>query len=216
MTSRPILFSGPLVRAILAGEKTETRRLVTMSTSTSYDVEQAERRWPSGELRKAGWSTLLDDSGRTYVAPRVMPGDTLWVREAWRTSAEFNDVKPSDVPAGSPVSYEADGQSIGVAPRWGKGRPSIFLPTWAGRITLRVTDVAVERLQAITDEGAKAEGITDNSMEAFALGMPSGHYRNRFALLWDSINGKRPGASWADDPWVWVIKFQRLEPGEEK
>ncbi len=81
------------------------------------------------------------------------------------------------------------------------------MPRWACRLTLRVTDVRAERVQEITNDGALAEGI-DHTAEAFAAGMPSGHYRSRFALLWDQINGKRPGAAFDDDPWVWVYKFE--------
>jgi hypothetical protein len=143
------------------------------------------------------------------VASRFKAGDLMRVRESWRTCATLDHVKPSELPEDAPILYAADKHARGETGEWGKGRPSIFLPKRASRIRLRVTEVRAQRLQWITDDDALAEGI-EMVMESFAAGMPSGHYRSEFALLWDRINGKRPGASWSANPWVWVLKFERL------
>ena len=89
-------------------------------------------------------------------------------------------------------------------PKW---RPSIYMPRWASRITLEVTSVRVERLQAITEEGAKAEG-----MGSVLEGTACPRYLQAFEKLWESINGNRPGCDWASSPWVWVVQFKRVQP----
>jgi hypothetical protein len=217
MTERPILFSGPLVRAILAGTKIETRRLVTKSTSSMVDETRAAwdgLRWDEATVNRltsgVAQGLLVPGPGGFHgVAARAIAGDILRVRESWRTCATLGHVKPSELPEDAPILYTADKHARGETGEWGKGRPSIFLPKWASRIRLHVTEVRAQRLQWITDDDAIAEGI-EMVMESFAAGMPSGHYRSEFALLWDRINGKRPGASWSANPWVWVLKFERL------
>jgi hypothetical protein len=242
VTERPILFSGPLVRAILADLKTETRRLVTPGTSVvSYPWDQLDwnahvcestNRSDHGEpctgrcLGRDYHCAFVDghpsepcgfghgeyihvpgkEETRQRVFCRTTPGDVLRVRESWRTCATLDHVKPSELPEDAPILYAADKHARGETGEWGKGRPSIFLPKWASRIRLRVTDVKAERLQWITDDDALAEGI-EMVMESFAAG---GHYRSEVALRWDRINGQRPGASWAANPWVWVLKFERV------
>lgn len=212
MADRPILFSGPLVRALLSGIKTETRRLVTKSTSTSYGLDRAARPWPAtisgpNGLQRTGDKTLWSGLTRTYVAPRIQSGDTLWVREtfycdhAGYPDAPIDEMLPmieyrashdcASWEAGCPCADE-DGH--------GSWRPSIFMPRWASRIILRVTEVRAERVQEITHTGALAEGLEPDE--------PGFNARVPFARLWDEINGKRPGAAWSDNPWVWVIKFE--------
>lgn len=203
MKERPILFSAPMVRALLSGAKTQTRRLVKPQPMDSG----APDHWRDTTAR----------------CPYGAPGDRLWVRETW---APFDgDTNRNAAPAGVPAMYRAD-RSFMVEP--GRWRPSIHMPRWASRIDLEVTAVRVERLQAITEEDAKAEGA-DSLTASQALwkgsasqdgcaraGYPdapcnTGDWtpRDCFRLLWGAING--PG-SWDTNPWVWVVEFKRVQP----
>lgn len=190
MTERPILFSGAMVRALLEGEKTQTRRVIGQSPLKPLNI------------------------GCRYGTV----GDQLWVREAWNLARALRDCEgivddeqlwtgplPKQDPRGKRVfddwcvGYAADGGP----PPW---RPSIHMPRWASRITLDVTAVRIERLQHISEDDACAEGclpISASPPKGFAA-------RDQFQVLWDSINGKRPGCTWADNPWVWVVEFRRL------
>jgi hypothetical protein len=206
MTDRPILFSGPMVRAILEGRKTQTRRIFPHRT-----VER-----PDGFVdvyRGADIDSWIGTfrPGGMFTSPYGEPGDRLWVRETWLLF-EHSDV-------GTTIVYEADGardswydEDIPYGwnpPKQGMrgGRvPGIHMPRWASRITLEVTSVRVERLQAITDADARAEGVMSR-LEDLALPL---HHVVAFAGLWDEINGKR--ASWESNPWVWVVGFRRVEP----
>lgn len=210
MADRPILFSGPMVRALLAGTKTQTRRPV------KYPVADGKHGWhpvPTGfEFRPGG-------SDRP-VCPYGRPGDRLWVREAWRAPAEFNSVKPSDLTAsstallGTPIVYEA---SRHESVQFGKLRPSMFMPRWACRLELEITGVRVERLQDISDADAAAEGtpcyvcgepmtgISEADCHCFHRKAMASDYR----ALWENING---AGSWDANPWVWVVEFRRIAP----
>jgi hypothetical protein len=196
MKERPILFSAPMVRAILDGTKTQTRRVCKMEVRAGM---------PEPE-----WRSLLT------VCPYGRPGDErLWVRETWRASSHFDKVPPREIPNGAELFYEA----TSVAREWrttvGKMRPSIHMPRWASRITLEITGVRVELLQDISDENAIAEGCPKNHNDYY-LGGPhavSGRKqmataRKAFRDLWESLNG--PGSREAN-PWVWVVEFKRLE-----
>jgi hypothetical protein len=165
VTEHGILFSAPMVRAILEGRKTQTRRVLNpMHISVTGEL----LRWPYGDR-----------------------GDRLWVRETWRVGSDNR------------VHYRADEPDGG-----GPWRPSIFMPRGASRITLVVTDVRPERLQDISEGDAEREGVDGPSCSDEAYGWyPSGSFRD----LWISLNGKRPGCSWADNPWVWVLTFERVE-----
>jgi hypothetical protein len=220
MTERPILFSGPLVRAILEGRKTETRRLITKGTSRMLARTRAA--WDGLAWREAKLNRLTSghdvgllvpgsDTMTHGVSAMIRSGDTLYVRESWRTSAAWDEAKPSKLPATAPIIYAADEP---LESWMGKLRPSIFMPRWASRIILRVTDVCAERVQEITGTGARAEGVLLPNpgrtvvMPRYAI---DDLYVGTFEDLWDSINGKRDGATWADNPWVWVIKFEVAE-----
>ena len=224
MKERPILFSGPLVRAILAGEKTETRRLVRRparcSTASFADamLKADQEGWPG--VMKTG-----PEDGLVWAIrpPYGAAGDVLWVRESWATAASLDDLSPSAIgqkaiDAGysqpwAPVWWMADGgynnavSRLGAEDEWGgcgRWRPSIHMPRWACRLRLVVTETRIEPLHAIDDAGALREGVdrTNTSIPGYA--------RTRFERLWDSINGKRPGAAWEHNPWVWVIRFEVL------
>lgn len=140
-----------------------------------------------------------------YSCPYGVPGDQMWVKESYRFGVEWDEESPNQVePMGGPgiVWYAATDR---LTEGWGKLRPSIHMPRWASRITLEVTGLRVERLQDITEADAIAEGVTET------FDGPGGcHERTtaaeNFRPLWESINGS---ASWAENPWVWVVEFQR-------
>jgi hypothetical protein len=201
MKERPILFGGPMVRAILDGRKTVTRRLVKPRPTLALNT-RANTSGAFIDRRKVNAHSIADVLVR---CPHGKPGDRLWVRETFAT----------DVP-GCPdgLSYRADhrdprGDGPANQMRW---RPSIHMPRWASRITLEIVDVRVERLCEIDQQDAEREGIDRfgggwrdylHDDEALITGPAS------FATLWESING--PG-SWDANPWIWRVEFRRVEP----
>lgn len=201
---RPILFSGPMVRAILEGRKTQTRRVVKGKGiwSVEFKDDHSDDLWPGYEGEHGEWQWM--------PCPYGERGDRLWVRET------FFCVTGNPGPV--VCNYKADfaGDEFG-----GLWKPSIHMPRWASRITLEVTGVRVERLNEISNEDIVAEGI-----EAIGKGfqMPDGSYaqagrceskasttRQLFSSLWESING---AGSWEANPWVWVVEFRRVD-GEQ-
>ncbi|AIR90191.1 hypothetical protein [Pseudomonas cremoricolorata] len=209
---RPILFSAPMVRAILDGRKTVTRRPARIQPRSkgdigSYGVGQPFIRHP-------------DPAKRNPECPYGRPGDRLWVREAWAADAQVDSITPRDLSHGEPIAYPADGsvRQTGCAMiSQGRGRPSIHMPRWASRILLEITDVRVERLQHITEDQAKAEGVrlyTDHAelgdwWHVEGIETYSSDPRKSFELLWTGINGAE---SWEVNPWVWVVEFKRIQP----
>ena len=195
MISRPILFSAPMVRAILEGRKTQTRRIIKDPAPTQSPVWFDRASWEDDfglvvrDRQGVGRGTWSRE------CPYGQPGDRLWVREAWQALCEHDDLAPAEIPQGSDIQYPAtyDG--------WvSKRRPSIHMCQWMSRITLEITGLRVERLQAITEEDAKDEGCGAH---------PVGAARGWFHDLWDEINGPE---SWDANPWVWVVEFRRVEP----
>jgi len=214
MTERPILFSAPMVNAILEGRKTQTRRMMEVQPPDWYDgyVDKASNDafavW-LGETEK-------DDAtqGGELKFPYGNEGDTLWVRENFRFGTGYDNVKPSAVPKEPFVKiwYEADGDTPPHG--FGKQRPSIFLPRYFSRLTLRITDIRVERLQSISEEDAQAEGAAYHN--GGAIGNSGWRHdlkdvhptaRQSFGRLWCEINGRE---SWDSNPFVWVIGFERV------
>lgn len=189
---RPILFSAPMVRAILAGRKTVTRRIVKVAWHPSHGIDRC---------------------------PYGAPGDRLFVKETWRAALDLDKYSPMQIGEKSinagyskpwaPLKYEADDVEVNrgslrdFGDAWGKTRVSIYMPRWTSRITLEVTGVRVERLHAITESDAKAEGV---DCHHHAVGADRPTYRASFSLLWRDINGD---GSWKSNPWVWVVSFQR-------
>lgn len=196
------MFSAPMVRAILAGTKTQTRRLVK-------DAGDHILFWRRGEEDPRRW-VACDGLPIGYVyCPYGEPGDRLWVRETWYyDGVDTRRVAPDDRDLRL-LEYRADHDCRG----WEAGcpcndengrscwRPSIHMPRWASRLTLEVTAVRVERLQDIREPDACAEGL--GSPITRDCKVP------KFARLWDEINGKR--ARWDSNPWVWVVSFKKLE-----
>jgi hypothetical protein len=203
---RPILFSAPMVRAILEGRKTVTRRIFKHRTVERSDGFVDVYSGPDID----SWIGTFRPGGM-FTSPYGEPGDRLWVRETW---CRRWDETRSDWDG---FYYRADGVDVLDRDDHSKSpwRPSIHMSREASRITLRVTSIRVERLQAITEEGAKAEGaawridVGGDLHGPFAdIEGPIG-YREHFRDLWDQINGAR--ASWDSNPWVWVVGFERVE-----
>ncbi|MFF6743141.1 hypothetical protein ACET5C_17155 [Pseudomonas aeruginosa] len=227
MKERPILFTGPMVRAILEGRKTVTRRVMKYQphedasvTVGNYNITVVDRhgeQQPRPEAFGAWWS----DGERGCICPHGQPGDRLWVREAWAADAQVDAIAPRDLSQGEPIWYPADfsvRQTGCSMISKGRGRPSIHMPRWASRILLEITAVRVERLHDITEDQAEEEGVErpENitnvdvwdgaERELFnAMNQP----RARFRRLWSDINGSE---SWDANPWVWVVEFKRVTP----
>lgn len=183
MSEKPILFSAPMVKAILDGRKTQTRRIVKPQPKMSDDGKVD---W----IIKGQWCGAWTlGKGGNMTCPYGAIGTHLWVRETW---CEDNGriIYKADFPT-------ADG-STGATFKW---KPSIFMPRVASRITLEVKNIRVERLQDITDSDAIREGIPD--YPDFVGECPVDDFRE----LWSKINGEK---SWNENPFVWVVEFTKL------
>lgn len=193
-TERPILFSGPMVRAILDGHKTQTRRVVKVGDT----IEERDdgTRWPYFTTWTHG-----DDGSPWASCPYGEPGDRLWVRESFVYRSKHDR-----------YYYKADHEAPFTAPyAHGGWKPSIHMPRAASRLTLDVTAIRVERLQEISEADAIAEGVLRTGGRAQ---LQPNHFRparELFSELWDSINEDR--APWASNPWVWVVEFSRVTEG---
>lgn len=235
---RPILFSGEMVCAIRDGRKTQTRRVVKPRREGGHISGPASE--PGGAIESFGGGAWHKPAGiEVQSCPYGAPGDRLWVRETWNVC----DAEPSDWPGavepgeplpmipkqrlpGTLVLYAAD-RSSDEYDTW---RPSIHMPRWACRLTLEITGIRVERVQDISDDDCRAEGV-DEPRAMSGLGYHPGHrcwhpldaghpvygvgvqcirgMRAEYASLWDSLNAKR-GHSWESNPWVWVLEFRRI------
>lgn len=214
MKTTPILFTGEMVRAILEGRKTQTRRLVKPQPEPIPDDVWKDKRvdpsrkfwWPSNKADR-----MVEIRDMSAVAPLGTIGDRLWVREKWcikMVSGEF--VTRED--GNSSCWYEADGIDVEACDENGSSRyrkdgspaspwhPSIHMPRWASRLTLEITGVRVERVQSITEEDAFSEGVT-----LYGTTRYENECRDAFRALWDSIYH-----NWSDNPWVWVYDFKRI------
>ena len=216
MKQTGIIMSGDHPRKILDGTKTLTRR-----TSGLEGVNTKPDDWELIGLNASGlweFSNRHIDLGVRCKCPYGQVGDRLWVRETWAVSRLYNNLAPRLIDKDATVLYFADGKEKSY---WiGRTRPSIFMPRWASRITLEITEVRVERLQEISDEDAIAEGIerhTDSGNNIFWFEVASDYHGSTqsvtaieaFGKLWDSLNAKR-GYSWESNPWVWVINFKEM------
>lgn len=227
MKARPILFSAPMIRALLAGTKTQTRRLVNPKaveaieflggrcddqpmTSDDFSIEWAESH-EDGPVQKTYPPQWCVRSAE-YPEEGIIPvghaygniGDLLWVRETHAPRSDCWGRWQESVLRGfshfetDQLRYAAD-HGEHFIDKW---RPSIFMPRWASRITLRITDVRVQRLQEISEEDAKAEGV-EAVMHKKVHGWTP--HVLEYSLLWDRINGT---GSWRENPWVWALTFE--------
>lgn len=192
MKTKPILFSTPMVKAILEGRKTQTRRIVKSIPNDTFQIWFDGGEWIVQNKNGQCWTKKLK--------PRYHKNDILWVRETFQHTKCLN-LHPSDDNYG--YIYKSDDQPWEDYENW-KWKPSIFMPKEAARIFIKVINVHVQRLQDISESDAIAEGII---IEKTPFIEPA----NAFASLWQSINGKK---SWAQNPFVWVYEFERTEKPE--
>jgi hypothetical protein len=241
MKERPVLFSPPMVRALLDGSKSQTRRIVKWPRAAFLHgrTPLIDRTFkdgaPGAEYIHCAYGS--GDLGDDYQSSRVFcpygdPGDRLWVKETWSTSKSLDDKSPSAIALQSaqagyerpwaPLRYAADDRIVNWDPSiWGdagKTRVSIHMPRWASRITLEVTGVRVQRLQDISEANAKAEGVS--------LAQLSGIGDEQSIIDSKKTKGSHPRtlafailwdtingdrASWRSNPWVWIVEFKRIE-----
>lgn len=226
MKERGMIFNGEMVRAILDGRKTQTRRPVKFPVHDKNLGCELAGNELAGEL----------SAGNYLNSAFGKPGDRIWVREAFRVHSRATDVATLAYKASERNSWTEQTHRVPVAvcnkpatpEKW---TPSLHMPRWASRILLEITDVRVERLNAISEEGAQREGVhtevwdqtvvarnyedSDEFFQFWSDDMPhyvemNQLYRSSFRSLWDSIYGEE---SWKANPWVWVIEFKRVEGG---
>lgn len=220
MKERGMIFNSEMVRAILDGRKTQTRRVMKVQpsdgfhpTHNGYDLDLNAHWYTPGVVDKNGYLQPakkdvfgVADENEGYACPFGAVGDRIWVRET------FCPVPDHEEPAGcSAILYAADGNGP-----YGKWVPSIHMPRWASRLTLEITGVRVERLQSISDEDVDAEcfagDFPTSVLPALFPGVPDDwahlSMQECYGVLWKSIYGEE---NWQANPWVWVIEFKRLE-----
>lgn len=232
MRERPILFSGPMVRALLDGSKTQTRRVAPIERLQITPYGDGSVTWSvnfakaiKGVLGSHSGVKCTEEQARRIIASQFCsygaPGDRLWVRETCRAEELPNGLDG--------IRYSADKAFVAIrgsdADRWihlnayrgkkGAVVPPIHMPRWASRITLEITGVRVERLQDISEEDARSEGAIHSPLLPMGWNKPGcdpqdGAMRSRFAALWDGLNAAR-GAGWDVNPWVWVVEFKRID-----
>lgn len=234
MKERPILFSGPMVHALLDGSKTQTRRVV--KPQPIEDASFVGGYYVPGPKRTGNSKISVEAPYVHLSCPYGQPGDRLWVRESWQFYDWTEDGQPcvrfaadnaskwplripeeqadrlTEIWAGlsNPENYSIDNHARDR--RW---RPSIHMPRWASRITLEITSVRVERLQDISDADAQAEGcacyvcggVMDGLSESDCHCFHKKAKASDYRNLWEQINGPD---SWAANPWVWAIEFRRM------
>lgn len=210
--SKGMLMIAPMVRAILEGRKTQTRRIIRPQpgwdwwhiTCRTYSPAKTHRRTGEEYPGKEVFGFASEDVG--WVCPHP-PSSLVYGKETfspWADSATKNALRSKDE-----AVYRADFIDH-VSPLnlggWEKWTPSIFMPRHLSRITLRIESVRVERVQDITEKDAECEGVIDNSVEINST--ENRPWRDGYKRLWESINGK---GSWAKNPWVWAYTFSRVK-----
>lgn len=244
MAERPILFSAEMVRAILDGRKTQTRRVIKPQPTghhwemlPGYQIKHTEAVMANGKVAVKFRHTIPQnpspDFNNAWIpCPYGAPGDLLWVRETcWAESTFYGDgvryaadhawriIKNTQQAseAWCKLAQYGGDDALDNQTNIGRRAPSIHMPRWASRITLRITDVRVERLQDISEDDAQAEGVTPATepptaaalIRAVGRGAWFMPHSSAFANLWNHING--PDA-WEANPWVWALSFERVTP----
>ncbi|MEQ6437176.1 hypothetical protein V8Z74_19415 [Comamonas sp. w2-DMI] len=224
MKERPILFSGPMVRALLAGTKTQTRRVAKTEITMGHDSLLAPHR---GKKHAAVYLLPKQAREAEILCPYGQPGDRLWVRETFVQGFEYDavadrlrqyDDEGNELPM--KTWYRATDSGIGWSDDDGwetkvPWKPSIHMPRAASRILLEITAVRIERLQTISENDARAEGASYHDGKGIGhsgwrhdYGAVHADARSAYARLWNDINGS---GAWAANPWVWVVEFKRVE-----
>lgn len=223
MNEHPMIFKGEMVRAILDGRKTQTRRLVKPQPDDEDYGLDTKCQWYAptiivNDLEEPGPEVFgFSSEERGWKFPYGSPGDRLWVRETWmpvdlsfREPANYS-LKIDNKGKRHAIVYKADAD---YSCDW---RSPIHMFRWASRINLEILNVRVERLQAITHADILAEGIKQTEPDKFYLAPLAGtpdypwtHSGSAYASLWNSINAKSD-MGWDVNPWVWVIEFKRVE-----
>lgn len=217
MKSRQILFTAPMVRAILDGSKTQTRRIgkCQKDDATELAVEYSMHA-TRGEVAVATYRAFPDGGSARWglcECPYGIQGDRLWVRETFQFVHANSDGQRNTFSSATPftqhdykwIEYAATPKDNEPPPKW---KPSIFMPRWVSRITLEIVSVRVERLKTISphdcfQEGVRCPGCDSSGHE------PCVEMVGKYKKLWESLNGK---GSWKKNPWVWVITFKRINP----
>jgi hypothetical protein len=201
MKERPILFQTEMVKAILADRKSQTRRVI------------------KPQLPRGGDKLQVQESSRAIEhCPYGRVGDRLWVRETWAAVCQneygqvlqWRDVaKENRKEERCMTIYKADETELNSEYE-GSWIPSIFMPRWASRLTLEITDVRAQRIQEISEYDAEQEGVQVSHYYCDEGEFPAHRCDpvGKFKELWDSINGRRPGCSWQENPWVWCLSFK--------
>lgn len=216
---KPILFNTEMVRTLMDGRKSVTRRTVKPQPEGAHTVLDCDDETHTFELLcgNGGAGSIFADWNEAIKAP-YWPGDILYVRETW---GDYSECQPggagyylyrADFLDGA-KHYDADGHKCDL-PRW---HPSIHMPKEAARLFLRVTDVRVERLQDITSADCQKEGVDLTDLENLGVGIINHEvYTQEFQALWDSTVKKANLLlyGWDANPWVWVIEFERITKEE--
>lgn len=226
---KPILFNTDMVKAILDGRKTVTRRVVKPQPSKDYSAYAGYCQ----DENKCAWESDEYGKGLHWAKPPYRPGDVLYVRETWQHVYNIDDTTDQCIDGTGRYVYYADGDmpfSHWIDPDTGAHKekmpwkPSIHMPKEAARIFLKVINVRVERLQEITEEWAVREGVNDpyDYQDPSYYEQPHmqtlEYYASAFAGLWDSTIKKQDLSlyGWHANPWVWVIEFERITKEEAK
>lgn len=211
----PILFSGPMVRAIREGRKTQTRRVMKLQPTIEPTLHEPGSVADEKYGIVATWPGESEFYGFDCHCPYGKPGDRLWVRETF--AYVWPDIDPVPIEECN-IEYKADSgnkypgewpDDCGDDPDCGRWKPSIHMPRWASRILLEITDIRVERVQDISEADAKAEGaerlicgVSENPDD------PPRSYKQGFVNLWGKINGTEGPKAYTSNPWVWVIEIR--------
>lgn len=202
-SERPVIFNGAMSLAVVELRKTVTRRPLALKHQ-GHDFARMQDGYPDG-LRAV--FAINDDADYSVRSPFGMPGDKLWVRECFVCTHAFAQrVAPDEATARewqASTHYRADYASGSLSEAFPEGgwKPSIHMPRWASRTVLDVLDVRVERLQSMSEEDARAEGV-----DGLESSHPNAPARMNFATLWDGVY---PAMRWSTNPWVWRIEFKR-------
>ena len=191
MNTRGIIFSKPMVLALLAGIKTQTRRKLKFQPDRPNALPPLS------------------------ACPYGKPGDRLWVREAWRTRQDYDDLPPGKMPHDTPIQYEADRYRSAAGFEPGRLRQGLFMPRWASRMELEITNVRQQQLQDISEQDAAAEGV-----QVVRYGVKEDDYLadeededllgavDLYRAVWESLHGV---GSWDQNPWIWVVTIRTVQ-----